>query len=1001
MKIILTGVISGLADGEQKAFEQAQIFLGRDPGECDVVFTNDRFPMVSRRHAAITLEADGWYLSDQNSTYGTFLNGQRVTRVRLEAGNVLQLGANGPSVGVFSLEVPSIPATASVPAQDHARPGTVAELRFPESPHQSAIPITQAEISFGRDPASTVPFAATEAMVSRNHAAVVRRADEVFIEDRGSFNGTFLNEQRITAAAPLTHGDRIRFGTGGPVAEFFAPAIHSSFENSLANERIAHLTQAAADFQHFANDGKTVVARLGQPAGSAKSSNAEPQLLMSVSFGDKQELKIGRAAENDIRLDGLDISSRHARLRLSGGLVSIEDLGSTNGVYLNGTPVANAPISPNDNVQIGPFSIKIDTAGTVGVFDTRARMRIDAMHLSRAVRAKGGRSELLNDISLTILPNEFVGVIGPSGSGKTTLMNAMSGVIRPNSGTVAVNGRDLYREIASLKHSIGLVPQDDIIHRELTVYRTLLYVAKLRLSRDVSRKEIDRTISEILDVTGLLSRRDVRVANLSGGQRKRVSVAVELLTRPSLLFLDEPTSGLDPQTEFAMMKLFRQIAASGRTVILTTHAAETVRMFDKVAILLEGRLVYFGSPDGALKAFGAADFRELFERLETSENGSREAAAEVFRLAYLASPDFRQYVAEPQSQPAVPGSGGRIRRSRLGILGSIRQWATLSRRYFEVLLRDKLNIALLIAEAPIVALLTLAAVNPTGPRDFIYFMLSIVAIWFGTSIAAREIAAERPIYERERMVNLGLLPYLASKFTVLGILVAFQCGLLFVPLKLADIIWPGTMPGEFFGIPQFWAVILSAAVGLSIGLFISASVRTSQMAATLVPLVLIPQILLSGIFGVPNDVSRPLSLAVPAAWSYDTMKRFSTLSTLEPEGATVGDATNGRGLYKQVEEENDSILAKARRDLEEYQSKTETKLKKYDDERNAGLSPPRPDLDEMPAVPNAKKMPDDLSPYVTFLHPWMNEVLNQVVLMLMFLVLAVVTLIVLRIKDIR
>lgn len=202
-------------------------------------------------------------------------------------------------------------------------------------------------------------------------------------------------------------------------------------------------------------------------------------------------------------------------------------------------------------------------------------------------------------------------------------MNAMSGVIRPNSGTVAVNGRDLYREIASLKHSIGLVPQDDIIHRELTVYRTLLYVAKLRLSRDVSRKEIDRTISEILDVTGLLSRRDVRVANLSGGQRKRVSVAVELLTRPSLLFLDEPTSGLDPQTEFAMMKLFRQIAASGRTVILTTHAAETVRMFDKVAILLEGRLVYFGSPDGALKAFGAADFRELFERLETSENGSR------------------------------------------------------------------------------------------------------------------------------------------------------------------------------------------------------------------------------------------------------------------------------------------------------------------------------------------------------------------------------------------
>lgn len=1001
MKIILTGVISGLADGEQKAFEQTQISLGRDPGECDVVFTNDRFPMVSRRHAAITFEADDWYLSDQNSTYGTFLNGQRVTRVRLEAGNVVQLGANGPSVGVFSLDGASIPATASVRVENQARSDPPAEIRFPGGQRLNAIPVAHGEITFGRDPASTVPFTSADAMVSRNHAAVIRRNDGFFVEDRGSFNGTFLNEQRITAAAPLTHGDRIRFGTGGPVAEFFAPAIHSIFGNSLANERIAHLTQNAANVQHFANDGKTVVARLGQPAGSSKSIDADPQLLMSVSFGDRQELKIGRAAESDIRLDGLDISSRHARLRLSGGQVSIEDLDSTNGVYVNGAPVTNSLLTPNDNAQIGPFSIKIDTAGTVGVFDTRARMRIDVAHLSRVVQIKGGRSELLNDISLTVLPNEFVGIIGPSGSGKTSLMNAMSGLVRPNAGTVSVNGRDLYRELASLRHSIGLVPQDDIIHRELTVYRTLLFVAKLRLSRDVGRKDIDRAINEVLDVTGLLSRRDVLVSDLSGGQRKRVSVAVELITRPSLLFLDEPTSGLDPQTEFSMMDLFRQIAASGRTVILTTHAAETVRMFDKVAILLQGRLAYFGTPDSALKAFGVADIRALFDRLESPENGSGESAAEAFRQAYIASPDFRKYVEEPQSQPAIRGSDRRIRRTRLGVSGSIRQWATLSRRYFEVLLRDKLNIALLIAEAPIVALLTLAAVNPTGPRDFIYFMLSIVAIWFGTSIAASEIASERPIYERERMVNLGILPYVASKFTVLGILVAFQCALLFLPLKIADLVSPGTMPGEFFGIPQFWAVILSAAVGLSIGLFISATVRTSQMATTLVPLVLIPQILLSGIFGVPNNISRPLSMAIPAAWSYDTMKRFSTLSTLEPEGAVPADATSGRGLYKQVEEENDAILEKARRDLDEYQTKTETKLRQYDDDRNAGLSPPRPDLDEMPAVPNARRIPADLSGYVTFLHPWMNEVLNQLVLMLMFSILAIATLVVLRIKDIR
>ncbi|MCC6452402.1 MAG: FHA domain-containing protein, partial [Acidobacteria bacterium] len=579
MKIVLTGVDTGLANGEQKAFEQATISIGRDANDCDVIFPNDRFPMVSRHHAAISRETEGWVLTDQNSSYGTFLNGQRITRSRLTVGDVLQFGPNGPSMGIASFEdLPvSIPGGVST--------NTAAEIRFPDNPQQHTIAIGQTEITFGRDPQSTVPFPANDRIVSRDHAAIVRTANGFVLEDRGSFNGTFLNDQRITAPTPLTHGDKIRFGTGGPTAEFFAPSQRSSFENSLANERIAHLTQNAAEFQNLTGENKTIVARLGRSVGISKN-NVEPQLLMSVAFGEKHELLIGRAPTSDIRLDGLDISTRHARLKLSGGQVSVEDLGSTNGVYLNGAPTTSSPLSSSDSVQIGQFLIKIDAAGTIGVFDTRARMRIDASHLARSVRSKGGRSQLLDDISLTVQPNEFVGIIGPSGSGKTSLIHTLSGASRPEAGNVSVNGRDLYREYASLKHSIGLVPQDDIIHRELTVYRTLLYVAKLRLSRDVSRAEIDRTINEVLDVTGLLPRRDVRVSDLSGGQRKRVSVAVELITRPSLLFLDEPTSGLDPQTEFSMMELFRQIADSGRTVVITTHAAETVRMFDKIAVLM-------------------------------------------------------------------------------------------------------------------------------------------------------------------------------------------------------------------------------------------------------------------------------------------------------------------------------------------------------------------------------------------------------------------------------
>ncbi len=388
MKIVLTGVEKGLADGEQKAFEKAAISIGRDASDCDIVFPNDRFPMVSRHHAAISHEAEGWVLTDQNSSYGTFLNGQRITRSRLNVGDVVQFGPNGPSMSVVSFG--DRPANVLGGISENA----TAEVRFPDNPLQQAIAIGQAEITFGRDPQSTVPFQPNDRIVSRNHAAIVPAEGGFVLEDRGSFNGTFLNDQRITAPTPLTHGDKVRFGTGGPTAEFFAPSQHSSFEHSLANERVAHLTQNAAEFQHFAGEGKTIVARLGQPVGISKNS-VEPQLLMSVVFGDKHELVIGRAATSDIRLDGLDISSRHARLKLSGGQISVEDLGSTNGVYLNGAPITSSPFLPSDSVQIGQFLIKIDAAGTIGVFDTRARMRIDASHLARSVRSKGGRSQLL------------------------------------------------------------------------------------------------------------------------------------------------------------------------------------------------------------------------------------------------------------------------------------------------------------------------------------------------------------------------------------------------------------------------------------------------------------------------------------------------------------------------------------------------------------------------------------------------------------------------------
>jgi hypothetical protein len=278
------------------------------------------------------------------------------------------------------------------------------------------------------------------------------------------------------------------------------------------------------------------------------------------------------------------------------------------------------------------------------------------------------------------------------------------------------------------------------------------------------------------------------------------------------------------------------------------------------------------------------------------------------------------------------------------------------------------------------------------PRDFVYFVVSLVAIWFGTSVAAREIIRENPIYRRERMYNLGILPYLGSKLFVLGAIVTLQCLMLFVPLKIFDLVGAMSMPGELAGIPQLWTMLLTAAVGISIGLLISALVRTSEMATSLVPLILIPQILFSGLVGVPSGLNKVVGLTMPSAWSFDTMKRFSTLDTLEPEGSNPRGKNKGLGLYGHIESENEKTLAKAKSDIEDFKRLGGSQFQ----DETTGDNP----LNEKLAVPEMKKIPEDLSGYVTFLHPWMNEVLNQIVLMLMFWSIALLTLIVLRLKDI-
>jgi ABC-type multidrug transport system ATPase subunit/pSer/pThr/pTyr-binding forkhead associated (FHA) protein len=889
------------------------------------------------------------------------------------------------------------------------------------------IHITQDVTRLGREPGLDVVLASTAANVSRRHAEIRHQEGIYFLVDLGSFNGTFLNGRRIVSAEVLYEGDVIQLGPGGPKFRFRAPFS----PDAVRTEHLGHSGSLPQSGRLPQQKNSTIFASSESGAIQAtlrgdETKSTEPRIFLQRDF-DRPLLTIGRSDQSDIRLDGLLISNNHARISQSSGGVIIEDLNSTNGTYVNGQRITGRrPLPQEDVVQIGPFLLRLDPHHRVTIFDTRAKTRLDVVKITKEVtnRAGGGKIRLLDEVDLSIQPNEFIGLLGPSGAGKSTLMDSLNGMRPASSGNVLVNNLDLYQHLESLKQSIGYVPQDDIIHRELTVYRTLYYVARLRLSRDISRKDIDQVVNEVMDITGLSERRDVPISQLSGGQRKRVSIAVELITKPSVIFLDEPTSGLDPATEEKVMKLFRQIAESGRTVILTTHAMENVKLFDKLVVLMRGKLVFYGKPEEALAHCGAESFKDLYDKLEapifnrlrtngnTNKDHIAEQVAEEWKRRFLQTEQYRANIEIPLR--SVSASAHTVApKKRRGSFGDwLRQWATLSRRYFEVLASDKFNLLILFGQAPIIALLTYLVVGAKAPRDFIYFVLALVSLWFGTSVAAREIIRERAVYKRERMVNLRLLPYVGSKILVLMLIVGLQCLLLFGTLKVLDLTHLMSFPGGFGGTPQLAAMIITSIVGIALGLFVSAVVKTSEMATSLIPLILIPQILFSGLVGIPTGMSKLVGVVMPATWSFDEMKRLSQLDALraKDEDAQPSQKEDGRGLYKQVERENDKNIDDSRVKVDQYKAEAEKsinnfekKMEDYQKDLALGRStkkPTTPKLGPVPEIPAAKRIPDDLSGYVDFLHPWGSRTLDLGVLVAMVFTFFVATIIALRAQDV-
>ena len=713
--------------------------------------------------------------------------------------------------------------------------------------------------------------------ISRKHAQIVPAGAGHTLVDLQSMNGTYLRGKKIPSGQPmqLHDGDIIRIG--------------DQYGNSAAltyvNPQVVPIAQATC--------------------------HLSPSQLSSLSV-----ITIGRDPASTLPLNTPLVSWHHAEIRRrADGSHMLVDLKSTNGTYVNQRRISQALLKKGDIIDIGTNRLDYKTSTLVGSPDD---IRVDALNVFKDVRAKGGKNErvkngklvLLNNISLTILPREFVALVGGSGAGKSTLMDALNGLRRAPRGQVLYNGENLYTNFDMFRTNIGYVPQADILHTGLTVKNALWYTAMLRLPPDTRQAEIKIRIEDVLQTVDMTDKNDDMIGILSGGQKKRVSIASELLSDPKLIFLDEPTSGLDPGLDKKMMRTLKDLADNGRTILLTTHATNNILdTCDQVVFLSESNLVFYGPPQKALNYFQTTDFATIYSKVGSV------ADAQVAATKYQNSQEFQQFVVNRQKNvpPKNPISASRNSK-RFNIAEMIRQFIIFSRRYLDLIRHDIFSLVVLLAIMPIIGSLLLIigsehtlvgdsayeieqALNDNGiymiaaDAQKVLLMMSLSAILLGVFAASYEIIKERAVYQRERMSNLKIIPYLASKVTVLMSFGFIQCvALLMVvslKIKLPDdgVLLPAVL--EF--LITLWVSLL---VGISMGLVISALVRNSASVIYLVMVVLFMQIIFSGaLFKLPEG-AEIISYLTPTRWTLEGMGISADVDSLNNMGQMLVSGTN-------------------------------------------------------------------------------------------------------------
>lgn len=686
-------------------------------------------------------------------------------------------------------------------------------------------------IAVGRDPENN-DIVISDNIVSKRHGCLIKQGEHYYYRDLNSKNGTYIE--------------------------------------TLGARRLLHQSEQMQEIPEGA------VLRIGSV------TNPEKMVLLSiVSMEESEQLecfnvtantvKIGRTAENDIVLNSPGISRQHCRIEYTRGGAVLYDSKSVNGVMVNGESVeGEKPLKDKDVIQILGYQL---------FFSDNCiyyKRRVSGVHIkirgiNKWVGKKKEQKQILRDVNCEIKGNSFVAIIGGSGAGKTTLMNVINGFDRKFQGNVYCNNIDLSANFQHLKNMIGYVPQEDIIYENLTLRKMLYYTARLKMPDDTEPDEIEHRIDEVLEMIGLTRHQDTFIKKLSGGQKKRASIAVELLADPNLFFLDEPTSGLDPGTEKNLMLSLKKLTETqDKTVIMVTHTTQNLHLCDRILFMGPGgRLCFAGNVQQAKDFFGKEDLTDIYNLLADH--------AEKWEMRYRRQlrPESRG-ISENQKDAAE-------KRQRTS---AVRQFGILVKRYMELTRNDAQRLGVLLLQPLIIGILLYIVADSDifeiyESTKSMMFALSCSAIWIGVFDSIQEICKERSILKREYMANLKLPGYVLSKVLILGLLGLVQSLCLtgtFLLLVGAD--GEGIFFSGFF-LEMFITVWITVLASIAVGLLISSLVKSGDKAMAVAPFVLILQLLFSGILFSLEGAGEWISYVTISRWSVEALGSIADLNDME------------------------------------------------------------------------------------------------------------------------